>query len=129
MPVHHPATFLERKVYERIGLFNIDYKISSDYDLIFRCYRDPGVKFVYLDHVLTRMSKGGLSMRLESLWVNLQENFSIRKAHQVSAIDNLKHSLKWLVTEFTVRLFKMVLNDRAIALYYKIRYRRILKKA
>ncbi|MEG3438747.1 glycosyltransferase family 2 protein [Pannus brasiliensis CCIBt3594] len=123
MPLHHPATFVERKVYETIGGFNTSYQISGDYDLIFRCYREPRVKFVHTDDVLTKMSKGGLSMKLKTLFLILKENFSIRKNNNVVLIDNFKHSLRWFVKNLMFRIGKLVLNDEAILWYYKIRYK------
>ena len=33
----HQATFTNRSLFEKYGLFNIEYKCSMDYDLLLRC--------------------------------------------------------------------------------------------
>lgn len=58
--IRHPATFVPRQVYERIGLFNDQMKLSADQDFVLRCYYG-GVRFVEIPEVLSNMSEGGLS--------------------------------------------------------------------
>ena len=60
MPAH-PALFLQRRVYERFGLFNPKYKIAGDFDLIARIFKGNDLDYVSLDRVLTRMQTGGIS--------------------------------------------------------------------
>jgi glycosyltransferase involved in cell wall biosynthesis len=36
-PINHPACFVRRRVYERLGLYNPDYKVAADYDFLYRC--------------------------------------------------------------------------------------------
>ena len=35
-PIHHPATFLTRSLYDAIGEFDLSYSIAADYDLLLR---------------------------------------------------------------------------------------------
>lgn len=58
--IRHPATFVPRRVYERIGLFNDQMKLSADTDFVLRSYYG-GVRFVEIPEVLSNMSEGGLS--------------------------------------------------------------------
>lgn len=58
--IRHPSTFVPRQVYERIGLFNDQMKLSADQDFVLRCYYG-GVRFVEIPEVLSNMSEGGLS--------------------------------------------------------------------
>lgn len=60
MPVNHPATFVRRAVYERVGLFDTRLKVAMDYELVLRQYR-AGCRFSYLDRVLANMRYGGAS--------------------------------------------------------------------
>ncbi len=62
MPAH-PTLFLKREVYEKHGLFNLDYKIAADYDLMLRIFSDTALKFHYLPQVVTKMRVGGASNR------------------------------------------------------------------
>lgn len=52
MPIFHPATFVKKEVYEKIGDFNEKYKLSADYDFIYRAY-NANLNFEYLPQPLT----------------------------------------------------------------------------
>lgn len=58
--VRHPATFVPNNVYQKIGVFNDQMRISADQDFILRCYFG-GVEFVAIPQVLSNMSEGGIS--------------------------------------------------------------------
>ena len=38
MSIYHPSTFVSNQTYIDHGLFNHKYKISGDYDLMYRFY-------------------------------------------------------------------------------------------
>lgn len=61
-PVVHPATFVPKAIYDRIGCFNKTYRIAMDYDFILRAYR-AGAPFVHLAQPLVGFRSGGLSDR------------------------------------------------------------------
>ena len=58
--IRHPATFVPRQVYDRIGLFNEQMKLSADQDFILRCHFN-GVRFIEIPQILSNMSEGGIS--------------------------------------------------------------------
>jgi glycosyltransferase len=58
--IKHPATFVPNKVYDNVGLYDIEMKISSDTDFILRCYFDD-IKFIVIPSILSNMSEGGIS--------------------------------------------------------------------
>jgi glycosyltransferase involved in cell wall biosynthesis len=60
MPAH-PATFFRRSVYERLGKFKTDYKISADFEFIVRAFKDGNLRYKYLDECFVRMQAGGVS--------------------------------------------------------------------
>lgn len=60
MPVNHPATFVARKAFDEVGLFDKSLKIAMDYDLILRLHQ-AGRQFVYVAQPLTLMRYGGAS--------------------------------------------------------------------
>lgn len=60
MPLWHPATFVKKEVYEKLGMFEVDYKIAADYEFILRCYVND-IKFVYLNKQLTNFRSTGIS--------------------------------------------------------------------
>lgn len=56
----HPSTFVRRKVFDRIGLFDTSYRIAADYDHIVRCFATP-VSTRFVDVIVSRMRMGGVS--------------------------------------------------------------------
>lgn len=60
MPVAHPAAFVRKNVYDKYGKYDMHYKISADYDFIFRLYVN-GVRFFLCKNVLANYRVGGIS--------------------------------------------------------------------
>jgi glycosyltransferase involved in cell wall biosynthesis len=60
MPLNHPAMFVTRRAYERVGLFDMNLWIAMDYDLVLRLFR-AGCHFRYLPQTLAIMRYGGAS--------------------------------------------------------------------
>jgi len=59
----HPTFFVRREIYERLGDFDIQFRIAADYDSILRFLARGDVRVHYLDEVLVRMRLGGASNR------------------------------------------------------------------
>lgn len=57
----HPTLFLKREIYEKYGLYKIDYKISADYEFMIRFLKDKQNRLAYLPETLVRMYYGGTS--------------------------------------------------------------------
>lgn len=58
--IRHPATFVPRQVYKKIGLFNDQMKLSADQDFVLRCYYG-GINIIDIPQILSNMSEGGIS--------------------------------------------------------------------
>lgn len=59
----HPTFFVKREVYEKFGHFNINFKNSSDYELLLRFMLLNNIKVKYIPSVLVHMRAGGHSNR------------------------------------------------------------------
>jgi len=57
----HPALFLKESVYKKHGVFDLSFKISSDYDFILRIFKDQDLKYAYIPETITKMRVGGAS--------------------------------------------------------------------
>ncbi len=57
----HPTFFVKKEVYEKYGAFNLDFKSSSDYELLLRFMFLKDIKVKYLPGVLVHMRAGGQS--------------------------------------------------------------------
>lgn len=101
--IRHPATFVPREVYDRIGSFNAKMRLSADQDFILRCYFQ-GVKFYHINKVLSNMAAGGLST--DNTRVSLEASIHDRK---IMLDENNIHGIKRLWLWYTWR-FMVVLS-------------------
>lgn len=60
MPAH-PAIFIRRKLYEKIGCFKTDYRIAGDYEFLCRLVKSGKITTVYYPRTLVSMQYGGVS--------------------------------------------------------------------
>ena len=58
--IFHPAAFIRRSLFERIGYFDESCRICADLDFFLRA-KETGAVFTYLDRPLTDFALGGLS--------------------------------------------------------------------
>jgi len=57
----HPALFVRRDVFLRVGDFKIDYKISGDFEWIARAFKTDQLVYQYLPKIMVHMQAGGIS--------------------------------------------------------------------
>lgn len=62
MTVIHPACFVRKDVYNRIGYFDQRYRVVADYEFVFRCYRSR-VRFKNYRKVLVNVQTGGFAQK------------------------------------------------------------------
>ncbi len=75
MPAH-PAMFIKREVYEKIGLFNTSYTIAGDYEFLCRLIMNYEVKTKYLPEILVKMQIGGRSTQgIKSKYILNKETY------------------------------------------------------
>lgn len=60
-----PTLFSHRRVFERCGIFNTDYKIVSDYEWILKAILEYKVSCQYVDVVINNFNIGGMSTNIK----------------------------------------------------------------
>jgi glycosyltransferase involved in cell wall biosynthesis len=80
MRCHHQTMFCRREVFDRVGGFDLHYRIAADYDWVVRVFRRSDVSTCFVPVVVATMRRGGLSDRsyLQSLgerWQIVNRNF------------------------------------------------------
>jgi glycosyltransferase involved in cell wall biosynthesis len=78
--VGHPATFVSKSVYTKIGMYDVNYKISADSEFLLRSYFS-GILFIELNETLVNMQDGGISNSPKFLRAKLKERKSIRNQY------------------------------------------------
>lgn len=100
--IRHPATFIPKEVYQKIGLFNDKMKLSADQDFVLRCYFQK-VSFYHINNVLSNMSAGGFST--DNTKASLEASIHDRK---IMLKENNIHGLKYLWLWYTWRLMVVI---------------------
>ncbi|MBM3417923.1 MAG: glycosyltransferase [Bacteroidetes bacterium] len=57
----HPSIFFKKKLFEKHGLYLLDFKIAADYEIITRFFLKHNISWVYSGIVTTSMLMGGVS--------------------------------------------------------------------
>ena len=95
MSINHPAVFVKKRIYKKYGLFDEAFKLAMDYELMLRFFVN-GVKFVYVDRVLSNMALGGIS---DTNWrLAYKEAYEIRKKYLGNSVS--------LYIDYSFQVFK-----------------------
>jgi len=73
----HPTFFVRREIYERLGAFNLNFKIAADVELMARFLEIEGISSHYLPEVLVHMRMGGTTNR--SISNVIKQNLEVRR--------------------------------------------------
>lgn len=104
MPAH-PSFYCKREVFEKSGLYRLDYKIGSDYEMMVRLFRKHKISSRYVPKDFVTMRTGGASNS------NLQSRLTLIKEDVKACRDNgiytneLFICLKFLYKIFEFRVF------------------------
>jgi glycosyltransferase involved in cell wall biosynthesis len=86
----HPTLFLNSKVYQETGSFNLKYKIAADYDFMVRVLKNTNYKFEYLPIIVTRMRVGGASNKsIQNVFKKSWEDYLIIKRNKIGGFCTL----------------------------------------
>lgn len=55
----HPSLFVKKSVYEKAGLFNLDFKLAADYEFMLRIFKKYNFNSKYINRVIVKMRLGG----------------------------------------------------------------------
>lgn len=79
----HPTLYLKKKVYDKVGMFNLEYKICADYDFMLRMLKE-NFKIFYCKEYFVKMRSGGKSTNgLKGYINNLKEANSVLLANKI----------------------------------------------
>lgn len=78
----HPTFFVKKSVYEKFGGFNLDLKLSADYELMLRLIHKHKIKVAYLPETIVKMRMGGISNT--SFFVKLKANMEDKMAWKIN---------------------------------------------
>lgn len=89
--VCHQAMFCRRSVFDKVGLFDTSFRISSDLDWNIRAFGYKHVRYLHIPLILCAFSGGGLS----SNRVSNREPYAIRSRYYNRAEMTYAQSVRW----------------------------------
>jgi len=57
----HPSFFVKKEVYNKFGIFNTDYRIAADFEIMLRFLEKYAISTFYMEEFLLKMRLGGES--------------------------------------------------------------------
>lgn len=86
----HPTVYLRRSLFDRVGPFDLRYRIAADYDWLLRMLKLEDLRLAYLPSVLVRMRVGGISNRsLRNILLKSSEDLAISRKHDVGGLTTI----------------------------------------
>ncbi len=94
----HPSFYCKKNVFLKLGLYQVNFKIAGDFELLVRYLWKNNVSYKYVPLLMVYMRKGGKST--ESIFTNLFTNSpEVLKACKMNGLNTnyLKISMKYLL--------------------------------
>jgi glycosyltransferase len=126
----HPTFFVKKHIFDKYGGFDLDYKISADYELMLRFLKKYNIESRYIPSALVKMRTGGKSNK--NFWQIAKANI---ECYQAWKKNGLKISpfvllrkpasklLQCMRLEFVLVLIDVALIYVAFLLAFLVRYR------
>lgn len=93
----HPSLFVRRSVYQKAGLFDLDFKLAADYEFMLRIFKKYNFNSKYINRVIVKMRLGGAT---NQSFLNIKrQNIEILNAWK-------KNSLRIPILLMPLRLIK-----------------------
>ncbi len=96
--VSHPTWFVKKQVYNQVGLYNSDFKIAMDYDMMCRIADKP---YAYLNKIISVFDDTGVSS--QNYLRSLKENRKVYESHY-------GFSFQLLIWQFRLKLLHYLLQ-------------------
>jgi len=97
----HPALFIRKRVIEKVGLFNLDFKFAADYEYMLRLFKKYNFNTKYINRFIVKMRLGGATNK--SLRNIFKGNVEIYKAWKFNGFSMPLYF-------FPIKLFKRLIQ-------------------
>ena len=86
----HTSIFIKKKHLKKIGPYNENYLISSDYDFIIRTFKHKKSNILYMPTKIVKMKIGGISNKsIKNLIIKSCEDYQIIKRNNLGGFFTL----------------------------------------
>lgn len=78
----HQAVFYRRSVFEKVGHYNISYRVLADWDLNLRCFIHPHLRTAYVDLMVAYFAPAGFGVQVVDDKFSGERNWVVDKYHR-----------------------------------------------
>lgn len=104
MPAH-PSFYCKREIFDKAGLYSLDYKIGADYEMMVRLFKRHKIKSLYVNKDFVTMRTGGASnTNMRSRLTLINEDVKACRDNGIYT-NSFLVSLKFLYKIFEFRVF------------------------
>ena len=115
--VNHPSTFITKRAYDKVGLYNTEYRFAMDVDILYRLY-NAGLTFKRIDKDLAKFRLGGAT---STLWTKkVKERYLIRRRNGASRFLAIKSNVIFAIRQSLMSIFSVFFPRDVL---YKIKHR------
>ena len=100
----HPATIVPKRIYDLVGLYDINYKIIGDIDWFKRAYK-AYMPIIFADFVVTNFMVGGVSTASSSAKSRKDRKYLLKKFYPNFFAFNYQY-YKWLAAFYITKYIK-----------------------
>jgi glycosyltransferase involved in cell wall biosynthesis len=124
--INHPSCFIRRSAYDKLGNYDLSYRIAADYDLILRAYQS-GLTFRSVSTPLVSYSLNGMSGKPFSKFQQIYESWRVGSKAPFLHLKNkrLVFYIKWIAKEVVVLPVKLIVKPQ-VTRQLKAKLRRVL---
>lgn len=83
--ITHPSCFVSKSVYDRFGVYSLQYPYSADYEFMLRIRRENEIHYARIYDIITNFSDGGVSNGVKGY------RDTMRLLHEYRLISNKKY--------------------------------------
>lgn len=99
----HTSIFYRKNLLSSVGNFDTNYKISSDFDHMYRVFSNTNTSSLFFDKYTVTMNAGGISNKsFKSIIYQNYENFLIMKKHNKNIFN--------IICSFMLKIFVRILQ-------------------
>ena len=80
----HPTLYIKKEIYNKYGLFNLDFKLAADFEIMLRLLEKHSISTYYLKEALIKMRLGGATNRSINNIYN--QNIECIKAFKINGL-------------------------------------------
>lgn len=101
--IAHPTAFVPKWVYNKIGTYDIKFKLVADYDFFVRAILKSKIKEFHVNEIFVEFEEGGLSNNTLKC---ILENHKVREKNEYSSLQSTFTTFQLLVKFYLKKLLK-----------------------